>query len=357
MIPAGATSFPKNPSAQYEVMPQRRKLLAFLGAVLIGAAFLVADSLSQNGPPTGEHRGPPWRSPVASTQTIHIGGATLQVDFAPGTLDLPTPQILQWVENAATSVATYYGRFPVPRDRILIQPAEDRHGVMQGTTWGDVGGFPAFTRIRLGQHTTTQELTEDWMMTHELVHTAFPSQEDEHHWIEEGLAVYVEPVARVQAGFLQPEKIWADMVRDMPKGNPQPGDQGLDNTHTWGRTYWGGAQFCLLADVTIREQTHNKKGLQDALRAIAAAGGAIDQNWPIEKAFAAGDAGTGTHVLEDQYKRMASTPVTIDLDGLWKKLGIVRTETGVRFELDAPEAAIREAITATPTSGRIATEP
>ena len=147
------------------------------------------------------------------------------------------------------------------------------------------------------------------------------------------------------------------MVRDMPKGDPQPGDQGLDNTHTWGRTYWGGAQFCLLADVAIREQTHNKKGLQDALRAIVAAGGTIDQNWPIEKAFAAGDAGTGTHVLEDQYKRMASTPVTIDLEALWKKLGIVRTETGIRFDSTAPEAAIREAITAAPATGRITPSP
>jgi predicted metalloprotease with PDZ domain len=147
------------------------------------------------------------------------------------------------------------------------------------------------------------------------------------------------------------------MVRDMPKGNPQPGDQGLDNTHTWGRTYWGGAQFCLLADVTIREQTHNRKGLQDALRAIVVAGGAIDQNWPIRKALQAGDAGTGSHVLEEQYDRMANAPVAIDLDGLWKKLGIIRTETGVRFDDSAPEAAIRAAITATPATGRIAPAP
>lgn len=340
------------------MISQRRKIFAFLGAAFIGAALLIARSLAQYSPPNPEHRGPPWRSPVASTQTFHIAGSTIQVDFAPGSLDLPTPQIMQWVENAASSVATYYGRFPVPHDRILIVPAEDRSGVLQGTTWGDVGGFPAFTCMRLGQHTTTEELTEDWMMTHELVHTGFPSQEDEHHWIEEGIAVYVEPIARVQAGFLKPEKIWADMVRDMAKGDPQPGDKGPDNTHTWGRTYWGGAEFCLLADVTIREQTHNKKGFEDALRAIVAAGGTIDQDWPIEKAFAAGDAGTGTHVLEEQYDRMASTPVTIDLDALWKKLGVLRTgEDQVRFDDGAPDAGIRKAITEAPATGRIAPSP
>ncbi|HEX4065726.1 MAG TPA: hypothetical protein VHZ09_06845 [Acidobacteriaceae bacterium] len=337
------------------MMSRRRKLLTLLGASVLGAALLIVRSSSQNRPPDSEHHhGPPWRSPVASTQSFHIDDATVQVDFAPGSFDLSTADIMHWVENAATAVATYYGRFPVPRDRILIVPTDDRHGVLQGTTWGDVGGSPAFTRMRLGQHTTVQELTDDWMMTHELVHTAFPSQEDAHHWIEEGIAVYVEPIARVQAGFLKPEQIWADMVRDMPKGSPQPGDQGLDRTPTWGRTYWGGAQFCLLADVTIREQTHNRKGLEDALRAIVAAGGTIDQNWPIEKALAAGDAGTGTHVLEDLYARMANQPVPVDLDAIWKDLGIVRTgEDQVSFNNQAPETAIRRAITKTPATGVI----
>ena len=87
-----------------------------------------------------------------------------------------------------------------------------------------------------------------------------------HHWIEEGISVYVEPIARVQAGQLSAERMWSDVVRDMPQGEPEPDDRGLDHTHTWGRTYWGGAMFCLVADVRIRQQTGNRKGLQDALR-------------------------------------------------------------------------------------------
>jgi hypothetical protein len=339
-------ALPRRPHAPLPGLP----VLA-TGLVVLAAATLPAQQ-------TWQHRGPPWAAPVASSQSFRVGGATLQVDFAPGALDLPAPQILQWVQNAAAAVATYYGRFPVPRDRVLIVPRPGASGVMQGTTWGDVGGFPAFTRISVGQHATQAALTRDWMMTHELVHTAFPSQDDARHWIEEGLAVYVEPVARVQAGFLAPAQIWADMLRDMPQGDPQPGDQGLDRTHTWGRTYWGGAQFCLLADVTIREQTRNRKGLQDALRAIVGAGGTIDSEWPIARAFAAGDAATGTHVLTDLYARMSNTPVTVDLDPLWNKLGIVRTaDDQVRFDDSAPDAAIRTAITQSPAPGRIAPQP
>jgi hypothetical protein len=286
--------------------------------------------------------------PVTSSRTINVGGAAIQVDFGEGDVDLPQDALLQWIESAARAVSTYYGRFPVPRERILVVPLPDRNGVGGGTTWGGVGGFPAFTRIHVGQHTSRQELDQDWMMTHEMVHTAFPSQEDEYHWIEEGLATYVEPIARVQAGFLTPETIWADMVRDMPKGDPGAFDRGLDQTHTWGRTYWGGAQFCLLADVTIRRETNNRYGLQDALRAIVEAGGTIDKDWPLTQAFGIGDKATGTSVLMDQYHRMSDAPTPVDLNRIWKDLGVEAVAGGVRFNDTAPFATIRKAITKLP---------
>ena len=290
----------------------------------------------------------PWSTPVASSRILHVGGASIQLDFGPGTTDLPPDRIVIWVTNAAQSVAVYYGKFPVARDRIFVEFEPGERGVGHGTTWGGVGGFPAFTRIRIGEHTTQLDLDNDWMMTHELIHTAFPSMADEHHWIEEGLAVYVEPIARVQNGLLAPEKIWADMIRDMPQGDPGPSDHGLDRTHAWGRTYWGGAQFCLLADVMIHKQTHNQKGLQDALRGIVAAGGTIDHDWPIERAFAIGDQATGTHVLIDLYNEMRDSPRPVDLAALWKELGVEQTAEGVRFNDKAPFADIRKAIISRP---------
>lgn len=290
-------------------------------------------------------QGPLSRVPVASSQTLHIGGATIQVDFGPGQFDLGQPAILNHVRMAANAVTTYYGRFPVPRDRILILPAPGRHGVMHGTTWGGMHGWPAFTRISIGTATTQAGLANDWMMTHELVHTAFPSLPDKNHWMEEGLATYVEPIARVQAGELTAAKIWHDMLRDMHQGEPQPGDRGLDRTPTWSRTYWGGAMFCLVADVDIRRQTHNRKGLQDALRAIVSAGGAIDQNWDLEKALKIGDRATGTHVLTHLYAKWKDKPVEVDLDKLWSQLGVIMDGDTVRFNDAAPLAQVRKSIT------------
>jgi hypothetical protein len=69
----------------------------------------------------------------------------------------------------------------------------------------------------------------------------------------------------------------------MRQGLPEVGDRGLDLTHTWGRTYWGGALFCLAADVEIRRRTGNTMGLQDALRAINKAGGTIESEWRLSE--------------------------------------------------------------------------
>jgi hypothetical protein len=307
----------------------------------VAIAYCTMKSVSQSP----DFHGPPWNRPVASSRVIHSGGGTIQVDFAPGDLDLRPEEVLRWIDTAGRAVSAYFGKFPVTRARILVVPVASERGVLMGTTWGDVGGVPAFTRMRLGQHTTAEDLQDDWTMTHELVHMGFPSLPEKHDWLEEGLATYIEAIARVEIGTLTAAKIWGDMHRDMPKGEPSASDRGLDETHTWASTYWGGALFCLVADIKIRQQTGNRKGLQDALRGIVAAGGTIDHDWSIEKALATGDQATGTSVLTTLYKNMGEKPEHVDLDDLWTQLG-VRVENGnLVLDSAAPLARIREKIT------------
>jgi len=277
------------------------------------------------------------------TISLEIGSASIEVTFGSADFDLPRDRLLSWIRNAARAVSRYYGVFPVPRMRLRVNSSEQRTGVFRGTTWGRT---PPFTRIFVGRHTTEQQLADDWMMTHELVHIGFPDVEEEHHWIEEGIATYVEPIARVQTGELTAQKIWSDMARDMPQGEPKEFDQGLDNTHTWGRTYWGGALFCLAADVRIRQAAANRKGLQDALRAIQKAGGTIDNSWPLERALEVGDRATGTTILTHLYAEMKDKPAPVDLDRLWQQLGVRRNGNTISLDDGAPLAGIRRAITA-----------
>jgi hypothetical protein len=278
--------------------------------------------------------------------TIHSGSALIQVDFGEGSFDLPQSVIVQRVQHVADAVAHFYGRFPVARTRVIILPAAGRHGVMQGTTWGNRDGFGAYVRIRIGSATTAAELVDDWVLTHEMVHTALASLPDDQHWLEEGLASYIEPFVRMAAGEISAETTWFGMVRGMPNGEPAEGDAGLNNTHTWGRTYWGGALFCLMADVKIRRETKNRSGLPDALRAIVASDATIDTEMPLTKVLSIGDHATNTHVLEEMYREWGDTPVHVDLPALWKELGIRSQGDSVVFDAKAPLASVRLAMTA-----------
>jgi hypothetical protein len=295
------------------------------------------------------------REPIVYSESFVTGGATIQVDFAAGDLDLPRAEVVSWVETSARTVAAFYGRFPVSRDRVLIEPIRGDADSIHGTTWGGMGGFPAMTRIRLGQHVTRKDLQDDWVMTHELVHTALPDLPDDESWMEEGLATYIEPIARAGAGRLSAAKVWAEFLHEMQYGEPGRGERGLDETQTWGRTYWGGAMFCLVADVTIRRQTNDRKGLQDAVRAIVESGGNIAKDWSLSQTLSIGDRATGTRVLTDMYAKWSETPVQVDLPAIWKELGVSEDKNGVKLDSAAPLAAIRESISS-PKMSPVATK-
>jgi len=266
----------------------------------------------------------------------------VHVDYRATDLTVTQQQVLHWIETARRAVTQYYGRYPVPSVDVEVASRPGSRGP-SGTTYGDADG--ALIKLGLGRDMANAELQSSWVMTHEMIHLAFPRAGENQHWAEEGQATYIEPIARAQIGDLSVDYLWQETIEGVPKGLPDTGDQGLDRTETWGRTYWGGALFYLLADVQIREKTHNKHGLQDALRAVVAAGGNVTTSWTLEKDFALADKAVGVSVLEDLYAAWKDKPVNVDLNALWKKLGVTLKDGRVTYDDDAPDAAIRKAIT------------
>ncbi len=280
-------------------------------------------------------------SPAAdSARELSVAGATVHLAFEPDAFGAGPGPILEWVQRSADIVARYYGRFPTPvvTVRIGAEPGEGVHG---GRTFANPD---AVIRVRAGRDVTAAQLRSDWVLVHEMTHLALPDTGETHAWLSEGIATYVEGVARVQAGNRSESDVWAEELRSMPRGMPDEGDRGLDGTHTWGRTYWGGAMFCLLADVDIRRRTQLRFGLQDALRAVLRASGGLAADWPIERVLHTGDQAVGTHTLEDLYAQMRATPVAPDLMALWRQLGVEPDGDSVRLTDDAPLAPVRHAI-------------
>jgi hypothetical protein len=282
--------------------------------------------------------------PPVPTESLSIGGAAINVEIEAGDLSLSRTQVLDWVRRSACAVTEYYAGFPVRKVDVKIVPIDEGKGVLFGRTV--LVDQTLVIRVGLSRFATESSLRDDWVMTHEMVHLALPSVPDEHHWIEEGIATYVEPIARAQVGDLSSEIVWRELVDGLPKGLPAPGDRGLDNTHTWGRTYWGGALFCLMADIEIHQRTNNRYGLQDALRGIVRAGGNMEHDWPLTRALKAGDDATGVSVLMELYDRMKATPITPDLPALWHQLGIQPSGDSVVFDQGAPLAPVVRSIMA-----------
>jgi predicted metalloprotease with PDZ domain len=135
------------------------------------------------------------------------------------------------------------------------------------------------------------------------------------------------------------------MLAGMPKGLAHERDRGMDGTRDWGRLYWGGALFWLLADVEIRELTSNQRSLADALRAVLAAGGNTEESWPIERFVETADRALPRPVLAPLYRRMGQSAMPVDLPALWRRLGVSLGAHGAVFDDQAPLAAVRRGIT------------
>jgi hypothetical protein len=66
--------------------------------------------------------------------------------------------------------------------------------------------------------------------------------------------------------------------------------------------------------------------------------------WPIERVLETGDRATGVPVLRELYDRLKATPVTFDLEDLWRKLGVRGRGENLTFDDSAPLAETRRAI-------------
>jgi predicted metalloprotease with PDZ domain len=272
---------------------------------------------------------------------VDVEDEAVDVAVLPGAIETGEGALVAWVSSAARAVRAYYGRASIRRALLVVVPGRGR-GVGFARTLGNGG---ATIVAHVGRGTTAADFASSWELIHELLHVSFPNMPREQAWLEEGMATYVEPLLRARLGLVPVEQALAHLHERMPFGLPDRGDEGLDRTHTWGRTYWGGALFYLLADVAIRERTGNRRSLDDALRAVLAAGGNVSQRWEVDDVLATGDAATGVPVLRELYAKMATAPAPVDLEQLWRRLGVGVRDGRVVLDEAAELAGVRRGMT------------
>ena len=172
---------------------------------------------------------------------------------------------MNWIKRASTAVCTYYGKFPVPQLRLQVH-VRGGEGVHHGVTYpSDNGGL-----IRISVGPLPLRRPGYGLDAHPRddppgvsLHGRKPSLDRRRH-----LGVRRANRTRASRPTLRREDVERRAPRYAARRTRSPAIRVSTTRDTWGRTYWGGAMFCLMADVRIREQTHNRKGLQDALRGI-----------------------------------------------------------------------------------------
>lgn len=306
----------------------RRDFALGLGAALLPGCRVAA-------PPVPA---PPGAS-AGQGAALRVGGCAFTL-VPQGHDPLPLPLLRAWVERAAGMIADYYrGEFPVPGLQVTLIAGAGRgvgFGSHQDGRW---------VRVHYGRHSSAQHFERDWVMVHELLHATFPDLPDHQRWMQEGLSTYLEPIVRVRGGATTEARMWQRWLPRMHHGRPQSGDEGLDRTHTWGRTYWGGTLFWLMVDLQLRIATEGQRSIRDVVVAIARAGGNGRASWNAAQVCEHADAATQTTLVSTLYDQLARNPGDVDLDALWSQLGVsLSPGDAVAFDDGAPLAALRRAL-------------
>ncbi|GAB4183757.1 MAG: hypothetical protein OHK0024_23720 [Thalassobaculales bacterium] len=239
---------------------------------------------------------------------------------------------------AALAVGRLFQGFP-PEDMLaVIVPQAGREGARAGQV---VPGGGISLMLELGGQARPTLFRDDWVAVHELIHAATPFVPDTGPWLMEGLATYLEALARLRAGWVTPERVFTDFLENMPRGLPALTRDGLRSADPRG-VYWGGALFMLLADLDIRQSSGGRLGLEHCLVALARQG--VDATTRMTTAEFAGrcDGLTGHPVLARLLERHLDRGRPFDLDGLWARLGVEATPAGARLRPEAPLALLRE---------------
>jgi len=277
------------------------------------------------------------------------GDATPRVDVAvvgKHKYGMTDENIREWVDDAAQVVTPLFGRFPVDRTTLFLVPARGEEEVVFGKVLSLAG---ASVVLVVGDRMQAAARHHDWVLVHELFHLGFPTFRGEGRWLGEGLATYYEPILRARAGWTTEPEVYRQFARNMPRGIPARGSSGgLAQRDDLESIYWGGALFCLAADVRIRETTRGKHSLDDVVRAGLARGGDATRVWTVAEVVHLGDEVTNTTVLSDMYDRYAARGERIDLDGLFASLGIDREGSAVGLDEHRPLAWVRRQIIGRP---------
>src|SRR5512144_2786149 len=103
---------------------------------------------------------------ASDAAVLKVPGAKIDVTLPDGPMKLSHDELLGWVKNSASTVADYYGHFPVPHLTLKMRSTSGS-GIRHGVTYARDGGL---IFISVGRDADIAATKEDWVLVHEMIH-------------------------------------------------------------------------------------------------------------------------------------------------------------------------------------------
>ncbi len=287
------------------------------------------------------------RSNLANTGAPKEDGV-LRLVILDGTSPGARADLADWVKRTAEAQTNWWQGFTARQSLVALVPTNARRAIGYGRT---VSGGGATVMVEVGRDVDRRRLFEDWVLVHELIHTGMPYLRGRATWFMEGAATYIEPILRARAGWLSEEDVWREWIADMPQG---AGAFATGLASASGRqNYWGGALFMLLADIDLRRDSDGARGLEDCLAGALWDGFDGSKRMTLPEYATACDRAAGTGTVSRLMARHLEAGQPIDLDALWRALGVARQGGRIVFDDSAPLAKWRQMIVLGPGRSKL----
>lgn len=269
-----------------------------------------------------------------------LSDAVMEVAIEGQMAHVTDEQLCDWLRQTGEEVRKIRRDFPYPRITVVVYPVpgRDEANVFGMVMWSS----PPSVALLVGQDTTLDALSEDWVALHEMLHLTHPAILPRTPWISEGLATYLTEIARSRAGRHSAERSWEELLDGFQRGRRQAHgrttEEMIDEDEPPG-IYWVGAWLALRIDVELRRATGNQKGLEDVLELLATQGSTAT----VASYGAAVDAVAGRPLFDALLAEELRQPAFAGLEGLLQTLGVTPTPGGVKLH-PARDSMLREAL-------------
>ena len=271
-------------------------------------------------------------------------------------------KLVAWMRRVGQALLTAYGRLPLADVQVWLVSIDNLSiparffallhpgAVLDGESARGQGNA---LQLEVDPSRPETEFNEDWTAVHELSHLLHPYLGDRGSWLGEGLATYYQNVLRARGGLLTPTQAWQRLASGFQRGESGPYADTLeqaaaDMSHSYSflRVYWSGAAYWLTVDTELRRASSGKLTLDTALSRFRDCCLPAYHEWKPEEFVAKLDNVLGVKTFTRNYREFARMKRFPDWQAVFARLGVRAGEDSVTLDADAPEAVIRDAITA-----------